>query len=73
MGVAAELAKRALGLSNSQGTAALGEVGAVVLNEANVEKIVSMLCKMRGAALKLGQMISLQGETAAIGGYDKKL
>lgn len=60
MGVAAEMAKRALGLSDSRETAVLG-AGTVVLNEANVERVVSTLCKVRGAALKLGQMISLQG------------
>ncbi len=30
-------------------------------NDANLERIVSTLCRVRGAALKLGQMISLQG------------
>lgn len=34
------------------------------LSEANVERIVSTLCKVRGAALKLGQMLSIQGEWA---------
>lgn len=32
------------------------------LSEANAERIVSTLCKVRGAALKLGQMLSIQGE-----------
>lgn len=31
------------------------------LNEANAERIVRTLCKVRGAALKLGQMLSIQG------------
>lgn len=31
------------------------------LSEANAERIVSTLCKVRGAALKLGQMLSIQG------------
>ena len=35
-------------------------VGAHVLTEANAEKISETLCKMRGAALKLGQAISIQ-------------
>jgi aarF domain-containing kinase len=30
-------------------------------NKDNVERIVSTLTKMRGAALKLGQMLSIQG------------
>lgn len=32
------------------------------LSEANAERIVRTLCKVRGAALKLGQMLSIQGE-----------
>lgn len=31
------------------------------LSEANAERIVSTLCKVRGAALKIGQMLSIQG------------
>ena len=31
------------------------------LTEANAERIVDTLCKVRGAALKLGQMLSIQG------------
>ena len=34
------------------------------LSEANAERIVRTLCKVRGAALKLGQMLSIQGECA---------
>lgn len=33
------------------------------LTEANMERLVQTLCRMRGAALKLGQMISIQDET----------
>lgn len=36
------------------------------LSEANAERIVSTLCKVRGAALKLGQMLSIQGECALL-------
>ena len=32
-----------------------------MLNPANVERLVRKLGKMRGAALKLGQMMSFQG------------
>ena len=32
------------------------------LSEANAERIVNTLCKVRGAALKFGQMLSLQGK-----------
>ena len=31
------------------------------LSEANAERIVQTLCTVRGAALKLGQMLSIQG------------
>ena len=31
------------------------------LTEANAERIVNTLCRVRGAALKLGQMLSIQG------------
>lgn len=48
------------------------------LSEANAERIVRTLCKVRGAALKLGQMLSIQGvqQTLALHIYiynDKKL
>lgn len=33
------------------------------LSEANAERIVRTLCKVRGAALKIGQMLSIQGES----------
>lgn len=36
------------------------------LTEENAERIVDRLCRARGAALKLGQMISIQGQ------YQKK-
>lgn len=32
-----------------------------MLTQANIERIVSTLCRVRGAALKIGQIISLQG------------
>lgn len=35
------------------------------LSEANAERIVSTLCKMRGAALKIGQVLSIQGTAEA--------
>ena len=34
------------------------------LTEANAERIVNTLCRVRGAALKLGQMLSIQGESS---------
>lgn len=55
IGTAAEVAKRAVGLSEKEG-------GSAFLSEGNVDRIVSTLCRVRGAALKIGQTISLQGK-----------
>lgn len=33
-----------------------------VISDANAERLAETLCKMRGAALKLGQMLSIQDE-----------
>lgn len=37
-----------------------------LLSEANAERIVNTLCKVRGAALKIGQMLSIQGANSGI-------
>ena len=34
----------------------------IVMNESNMNKLVNTLCRMRGAALKIGQMLSLQDD-----------
>uniref|UniRef100_A0A3P8W9N1 Coenzyme Q8B n=1 Tax=Cynoglossus semilaevis TaxID=244447 RepID=A0A3P8W9N1_CYNSE len=53
IGAIAEVAKQSL-----------GNMGALLdspfLSEANAERIVNTLCKVRGAALKIGQMLSIQ-------------
>lgn len=36
--------------------------GSSVLSEANADRLANALCRMRGAALKLGQMLSIQDE-----------
>ncbi|KAI9207211.1 ABC1 family-domain-containing protein [Polychytrium aggregatum] len=56
VGVAGEALKRAVGASQEKGSS-------VVLNSKNVERIVNSLSRMRGAALKLGQMLSIQDST----------
>ena len=38
-----------------------GENGSIMLGERNMERLVAKLSRMRGAALKLGQMMSFQG------------
>lgn len=54
LGAAGEGLKRAAG-------PATGGDGSLILSPGNVERLVAKLSKMRGAALKLGQMISFQG------------
>ena len=63
LGTVAEASKRAIGISegNMNGKAKLD--GSVVLSEANAERIVETLCKVRGAALKIGQIISIQDDS----------
>ena len=62
MGTAAEVARRTVGMSNSSSIVADNPL----LTEANVERIVNTLCTVRGAALKIGQIISLQGEESPL-------
>lgn len=60
-----ELVKRAIGKSESNHTPSgslIDETKSVFLTEENVQRIVDTLCKVRGAALKLGQMLSIQDE-----------
>jgi predicted unusual protein kinase regulating ubiquinone biosynthesis (AarF/ABC1/UbiB family) len=40
----------------------------VMLSEKNVDRLVEKLSRMRGAALKMGQMLSIQGIQAANSG-----
>ncbi|XP_070578812.1 atypical kinase COQ8B, mitochondrial-like [Ptychodera flava] len=56
IGSIAEFTRRAVGLKDSNGPID----GSILLTEANAERIVNTLCKVRGAALKLGQMLSIQ-------------
>ena len=58
LGTAAEVARRTLGVSTDELSR---ETDLPFLTKANIERIVDTLCKVRGAALKIGQMISLQG------------
>lgn len=58
VGAINESLKRVTGLSrNAQGS--------VVLSEKNVDLLVDKISRMRGAALKMGQMLSIQGIQAA--------
>jgi aarF domain-containing kinase len=39
-----------------------GNRGSILLSAGNMDRLVARLSKMRGAALKLGQMMSFQGK-----------
>lgn len=54
MGAVGEAMRRATGLSSSATTSP------ILLTPTNIDRIVSKLTRMRGAALKLGQMLSIQ-------------
>lgn len=61
IGALAEVTRRSLGIKtdkNSSTNSLLDQNP--FLSEANANRIVDTLCKVRGAALKLGQMLSLQ-------------
>jgi aarF domain-containing kinase len=53
-GTALELLRRARNPDEASTTSA-------VMTEANIRRLVTKLSKMRGAALKLGQFLSIQG------------
>ncbi|KAK2881342.1 hypothetical protein Q8A67_018610 [Cirrhinus molitorella] len=57
IGAIAEVAKQSFGGKRSDMGALLDSP---LLSEANAERIVNTLCKVRGAALKIGQMLSIQ-------------
>ncbi|CAG8708778.1 37015_t:CDS:2 [Gigaspora margarita] len=54
IGALGESVKRATGVSDTK-------TSSVFVNEANIDRLVNKLSRMRGAALKLGQMLSIQG------------
>ncbi|CAG8660633.1 4237_t:CDS:2, partial [Scutellospora calospora] len=54
VGALSETFRRATGVSDTKSSS-------VFVNEANIDRLVDKLTKMRGAALKLGQMLSIQG------------
>ncbi|KAI9353187.1 ABC1 family-domain-containing protein [Pilaira anomala] len=58
MGAMSETLKRATGLSQDTS-------GSAMLSENNVNRLVEKLSRMRGAALKMGQMLSIQGIQAS--------
>jgi aarF domain-containing kinase len=64
MGTAREGLSRLLisdnaGSSSSNG----GGSSSIAMNDANADRLAASLCRMRGAALKMGQMLSIQDES----------
>ncbi|XP_028250778.1 atypical kinase COQ8A, mitochondrial isoform X2 [Parambassis ranga] len=60
IGAIAEMAKKTFKPKQGNSKAILDS--STFLSEANAERIVRTLCKVRGAALKLGQMLSIQDD-----------
>jgi hypothetical protein len=58
VGAIGSIVRRSVGLEQASSQTSLSPY----LSKANAERIVDTLCKVRGAALKLGQMISIQGK-----------
>jgi hypothetical protein len=51
------------GGSSSSGSGSSGTLYGNFITESNAERLANALCRMRGAALKIGQMLSIQDET----------
>ncbi|KAI4893400.1 hypothetical protein NFI96_033621 [Prochilodus magdalenae] len=62
IGALAEVAKKSLRPEDKNGDKKAVLDSSPFLSEANAERIVRTLCKVRGAALKLGQMLSIQDD-----------
>ncbi|CAG5136898.1 unnamed protein product, partial [Candidula unifasciata] len=59
LGALTEVTKRSFGLKEKVTSSGIMD-SSPFLTEANAERIVNTLCRVRGAALKLGQMLSIQ-------------
>uniref|UniRef100_A0AC35TU63 ABC1 domain-containing protein n=1 Tax=Rhabditophanes sp. KR3021 TaxID=114890 RepID=A0AC35TU63_9BILA len=57
-GAVSELTKRTLGMAD-----VTNANSSIFMTPANAERIVETLCRVRGAALKMGQMLSIQDDT----------
>lgn len=58
IGTATEYAKRVVGLSDAT------HMESAMLSPSNMQLLVDKLCKLRGAVLKLGQVLSMQSSTS---------
>ena len=65
-GLATSMAFGAVGESFRRVTGTGSGDGSLMLSEANMNRLVAKLSRMRGAALKLGQMMSFQGMSCYI-------
>ncbi|KAH9382786.1 hypothetical protein HPB48_023348 [Haemaphysalis longicornis] len=65
LGALAEVARRTMGVTDPKKdlTAAVLGDDNPFLTQANINRIVDTLCRVRGAALKLGQILSIQDNT----------
>jgi hypothetical protein len=70
-GLAASMAFGVVGESIRRSSGQNDAKGSLLLSPGNIERLVNKLSKMRGAALKLGQMMSFQGlpQFITAGGY----
>ncbi len=64
-GLATSMAFGAVGESFRRVTGGDSAGGSLILSAANMDRLVAKLSRMRGAALKLGQMMSFQGREYA--------
>ncbi|PNJ19056.1 COQ8B isoform 11, partial [Pongo abelii] len=58
------MAKKSMPGGRLQSEGGSGPDSSPFLSEANAERIVQTLCTVRGAALKVGQMLSIQASSA---------
>lgn len=73
-GLAASMALGAAGEGIKRATGSVVDNGAsLMLSDSNMERLVAKLSKMRGAALKLGQMMSFQGQSEPLYHFCRKL
>ncbi|XP_044727738.1 atypical kinase COQ8B, mitochondrial isoform X2 [Chrysoperla carnea] len=63
IGTAAEAARRTLGFNKPEPESESQHIDSLFLSPANMDRIVDTLCKVRGAALKIGQLLSIQDES----------
>lgn len=64
-GLAAGMSVGAAGATLSRFAGGQASGSSPMFTEANIRRIVSRLSRMRGAALKLGQFLSIQGDIIA--------